>query len=102
MNKLIYLIPFLLFSCKEENEDVVQNLDKAGSIEVVVTTEHKTGFDVMTTVQRIWVKNQLIKTFYRVDTIPSLGFAAEYGTDSNGDEKLVTLPKDYEFFITVK
>ncbi len=102
MKHLIYLIPFLLFSCNRENEDVIHTIDKTGSIEVDITTDHKTGFDVMITTQRIWVKNCLIKTFYRVDTIPSLGFTSEYGSDQNGNDTLVVLPKDYEFFITVK
>lgn len=103
MRKLLFFLPLLVLSCSEpQNEDVVQTIDKSGSVEVEVTTTRKQGYDLMTTTQRIWVKNYLVKTIYRVDTIPSLGFTSQYGTDSNGNDTLVTLPRDYEFYITVK
>lgn len=103
MKKLLFFLPLLVISCGEpQNEDVVQTVNKEGSIEVEVTTKRQNGYDLMTTCQRVWVKNQLIKTIYHVDTLPSLGFTSQYGTNSSGEDTLVTLPCDYEFFITVK
>lgn len=99
---LLSIVVLLFFSCKSENEDIVQTIEKDGSVEVELTTNHRNGFDVMTTVQRIWIKNQLIKTLYHNDTIPSLGFSSEWGSDSEGEDTLVTVQKDYQFFITVK
>lgn len=99
---------FILFaavyfsSCKEKNEDIVNQPNKEGSIETTVSVKHVEGFDILTTIHKIWVKNKLDKTLIKVDTLTSLGTTLVEGEDENGNTKQAIVPKDYEFYITVK
>ncbi len=105
MKKLLFLlIPLFIGSCQidNSNEDVTQTIVKDGAIEVEMSTRHIVGYDVLTTVQRVWVKQQLVKTIIKNDTIPDLGVSSQYGSTSEGNDTLVILPRDYEFYITVK
>ncbi len=101
MKKLLFLLIFLV-GCDEKNEDVTTNFNKEGSVEIEITTTPTTKYTLLYTVERVWIKNQLVKTLYRVDTIPNLGLTTVEGEDVNGETQWVTVPKDYEFFITVK
>jgi FlaG/FlaF family flagellin (archaellin) len=98
---LLLLIP-LLFSCKEENEDVVNQPTKDGSIEASVSTKHAGSVDILTTEYKVWVKGKVEKEFTKIDTLKSLGTTKEEGEDSEGNTQEVTVPKDYEIFISVK
>jgi hypothetical protein len=104
MKKLLFIIfisSSLFFSCEEQNEDIVQDINKDGSIETIVTVKHEKNYDVLITTHKIWVSNILDKTIIDQDTIPSLGETTQEGEDENGNTELITVPKDYEFYITV-
>lgn len=93
----------MMFSCEPaENEDVVQKPSKDGSIETVLSVKHENSFDVLTTTQNVWIKNILEKSIVRHDTIKSLGTTIEEGENSEGETKKISVPKDYEFYITVQ
>jgi hypothetical protein len=92
----------ILSSCSQ-NEDVVKQPQKDGSIETTLSVKHGKGFDILTTTHKVWVKNNLWQTLYSNDTVPSLGVTtATSEEDDDGNTKTVTVPKDYEFYITVK
>lgn len=107
MKKLFY-IGFLvlgLVSCNQpgDNEDVVKEPSKDGAIETQISVEHKNGIDVLTTVNKVWIKNRVDTTIIKVDTLKSLGtMTADGDEDENGNVPKVTVPKNYELYITVK
>jgi len=92
----------LLIACNEGKEDVVKQPTKDGSIEALLTTKHEAGYDIMTTQYKVWVKGKVAKLISKTDTIPSLGNTTEEGEDNDGNTQDLVVPKDYEFFITVK
>lgn len=100
---ILVLFATLLFaSCGQKNEDIVKEPNKEGSIETVVSVRHEDGFDILTTTHKVWVKNQLDKTLIKIDTLTSLGTTLAEGEDENGNTERAVVPKDYEFYITVK
>lgn len=107
---LIALMAITFASCeKEQNEDVVKQPEKDGSIEIVNSTTHvDKQHDLLTIRYNVWVKGRLQSSCTNTDTIPSLGTTTEQAdvdsTDENGDEvyKTLIVPKDYQIFITVK
>jgi len=106
MKKILLFIAFtsLFASCEDqnENEDVVQQPDKNGSIETIVSVTHGSGIDILSTTHKVWVKGVLDKTITKIDTLKSLGTTKEEGEDSDGNTKDITVSKDYELYITVK
>ena len=92
----------LLIACNDTKEDVVKQPTKDGSIEALLTTKHEEGYDIMTTQYKVWVKGKVAKLISKTDTIPSLGTTTEEGEDKDGNTQNLVVPKDYEFFITVK
>lgn len=102
MKKILFLIPLLSFvACKEVNDDVVAEPNKDGSIETKITTTHNGDYDVLTTEYVVWVKGKVEKNFVKRDTLKSLGSTTEEAEDSDGNVQTVSIPKDYEIFITV-
>lgn len=99
---LAFGIGFILFSCNQQKEDVVQEPNKEGAVETIVSIKHEKDFDILTTTHKVWVKNELDKTIVKIDTLKSLGTTVQEAEDSEGNVKSVTVPKDYEFYITVK
>lgn len=106
MNKILLCLGLSLVfaSCKdkEQNDDVVQQPDKDGSIETVLSVTHADSFDILTTTHKVWVKGNLAKTLVKTDTLQSLGMISEEAEDKDGKTETKRVPKDYEFFITVK
>jgi uncharacterized protein YjbK len=105
MKNIVYLVLALsLFSaCGEKrNDDIVKEPNKEGSIETVVSVKHDKNFDILTTTHKIWVKNKLDTVLIKIDTLASLGTTLAEGEDENGNAKKALVPKDYEFYITVK
>jgi len=104
MKKIITLLvaSVLLFSCDDSKEDVVKEPNKDGGIEASLTTKHEQGYDILTTQYKVWVKGKVEKTIIKTDTLPSLGMTHEEGEDHDGNTQELEVPKDYEFFITVK
>jgi len=43
-----------------------------------------------------------VKSILRSDTIPALGDSLQNVEEDNGYEHAVMIPKEYEFFVTVK
>lgn len=100
----ILALPVLtLASCDEENEDVIQEPGKEGSVETRVAIQHlDKDHDLLVTTHKIWVKNQLLRQVSYTDTLPSLGTTTETGGNQEGEQASVTVPKDYEVYITVQ
>lgn len=95
----------LMLSCKDKksNEDVTNEVNKAGSIESSVTVQHADSLhDVLVTTHKVWNNNQAYKTIEYRDTIPALGTEHANAENEDGDTKNVAVKKDYEIFITVK
>jgi hypothetical protein len=104
MKKLLFMnfITFILFfSCEEQNEDIVQEIYKDGSIETIVSVKHEKNYDVLTTTHKVWVNNNLNKTIIKHDTLPTLVITKQEVEDESGNVQMLSVPKDYEFYITV-
>lgn len=106
MNKIFYSL-LLILACsgcndEERNEDVVQQPDKDGSIETILSVTHADNFDLLTTTHKVWVKGNLSKTIVKTDTLSTLGMVNEAAEDKDGHTQTKHVKKDYEFFITVK
>lgn len=105
MYKIIYGLLLVLgfSSCEEErNEDVVQQPDKDGSIETILSVTHADSVDILTTTHKVWVKGNLSKTIVKTDTLSTLGMINVEAEDKEGNTQTKQVKKDYEFFITVK
>ncbi len=104
---VLYLL-ITLMACNESesnNDDKVQTKDisRDGAIETLVSTSHlNDSTDLLTTSHKIWKNNVMIKETSDTDTLPTLGTMNSNVKDEQGNEKNVTLKKDYEFYITVK
>lgn len=99
----LFALSILTVSCEPaQNEDIVQSPSKDGSIETIVSVKHEANFDILTTVNKVWVKNSLNKTITKIDTLPSLGITTQEAENDEGETKTVSLPKNYEIYITVK
>ena len=85
-------------STPPENNDLVKEPNKNGSIETVVSVKHDSLYDLLTTTHKVWVKGSVQKTLVKVDTLQSLGDTLRQ--DDKGNKK--SMKKDYEFYITVQ
>ena len=93
----------VLLSCKNENEDVTNTVNKSGAIETAVRVTHLDSInDLLVTTHKVWVKNNVFKTVEYRDTIPALGIENTDAENADGDTKKVAVKKDYEIYITVK
>jgi hypothetical protein len=100
---IAFSFALLLSSCRsEENEDVVKQADHEGSVEIAVSIEHHEGYDLLKSDYKVWVKNQQVNAYQKVDTLPSLGMTTQTAENEDGDEKQVTIPRDYELYFTAK
>ena len=99
-----FALILLLSACDDnKNEDQAKEVDKKGSIEVSLSTKHLDSLrDLLTTHYTVWRKGVRLREFDKKDTVPSLGTLNTEGENDNGDTKVVTVKKDYEFFVTVK
>lgn len=100
--------PFLLLlalgvvSCGQEH-DTTDTVDHNGSIETSISVEHADStHDVVLTTHKVWVKGTLFSTIAHRDTVPGLGALNTDASTTNGDTQPVTVPRDYEIFITMK
>jgi hypothetical protein len=92
---------FILASCS--NDKPVTELTKDQSIEISFDTKILADTAVLlTTKKNIYLKGIMLKTIITTDTLPFPGMKTEEIEDDNGNTKSVTMPKEYEFFITVK
>lgn len=101
-----FLLLCVLFACKDAskpNDDITNDVNKDGSVETSVTVRHVDSLrDVLVTTHKIWYLYNDWKTVVHYDTIPALGATEKMAQNEAGDEKKVTLKKEYEIFITVK
>ncbi|HYF04123.1 MAG TPA: hypothetical protein VEC36_12140 [Patescibacteria group bacterium] len=92
-----------LTSCNNEPEDLTHDIDKSGSIETALSVKHlDSSRDVLTTTHKVWAQNTMIRQYSYSDTIPRLGSGYQMSEMVNGDVKNMIVPKDYQFFVTVK
>jgi hypothetical protein len=102
-NLLLLFIPLAFMACNNDNEDITDTVNKNGSIETSVKIDHlDSARDVLITSHKVWVKQQEYKTIEYRDTLPALGVENTEAENEEGDTKRVSVPKDYEIFITVK
>jgi hypothetical protein len=101
---LLLSVPLALGSCAEtEKEDLVNTVNKNGSIETAVTVSHLDSLnDVLTTKHVVWCKGNLFKTIEIKDTIPALGMTNVEAENEAGETKNLSIRQPYEIFITVK
>lgn len=96
-------ILFMISCSGKENKDITNTVNKDGSIESAVQVEHLNNeFDVLITTHRIWVHNNELKTVTYRDTLPSLGMTTRNAENEDGDNKSVSVKKEYEIFLTIK
>lgn len=100
---LIACLSVTLLACNDKKEDITDSVNRAGSVETAVEVNHlDTKNDILVTTHKVWVKYDVYKTIEYRDTIPSLGEENTTAENDQGDRKNVTVPKDYEIYITVK
>lgn len=102
---LLLTCSLLILSCgdNEPKEDMVNAVNKKGSVETSVTVkEADSTHDVVVTKHIVWNHDTTYKTIEYYDTIPSLGNENKKVEDKNGNIQTVNARKEYEIFITVK
>ncbi len=105
MNKLLpvlFVLCLFLASC-DNDDDKAKAVDPKGSIAVTLSTNHIDSLrDVVTSHYVVWRNGIIAREFDVKDTIPGLGTKITEGENDNGDTKTMVVPKDYDFFVTVK
>ncbi len=101
---IIGLLTSFLTSCGNDNEDKVKSINKDGAISVQLSVKHLADKDVLISEYEIWNKNNLVKKYAIYDTVPNLGMVKSEidSTDANENAVSVMVPKDYEFYVTLK
>jgi hypothetical protein len=91
-------------SCVDDEEkDLVNEVNKNGSIETSVSVNHlDSTHDLLVTKHIVWTNGSTSKTIINNDTIPALGAAIVEAEDEKGNTKNAMVKKGYEIFITVK
>jgi hypothetical protein len=106
MKSLLYtafVLCLFLASCEDDDDSKAKEVNRQGSVAVTLSTAHLDSLkDLMTTHYVVWNKGVVVKEFDVKDTIPTLGITSTEGENDNGDTKDMVVPKDYDFFITVK
>lgn len=100
---LTLLASLFLISCSEEKEDITKDIDKAGSVEVVMHSDFiNDKFDLITIKHKVWKDGKVILEKVSYDTVPTLGSKKMFVEDSLGNESEHMMPKNYDFFVTVQ
>ncbi|MEO6521415.1 MAG: hypothetical protein ABIN91_07055 [Mucilaginibacter sp.] len=98
-----FILCLFLAACDDDNGDKAKEVDTKGSIAVTLSTQHIDSLkDLVTTHYVVWKQGAKLKEFDVKDTIPSLGKTKTEGEDDDGNTKDMVIPKDYDFFVTVK
>lgn len=96
---LASMFGLLMSNCSKKAKDVVQEVNKEGSIETQMTVEHLANDkDLVITKHKIWSKGALSKEVIYKDTVPALG---EY-EEENENGEMVKGKKEYEIYFTAK
>ncbi len=97
----ILVLSIIIFGCSDDK--AVTEITKDQSIEITLETQSLADTAVLLiSKQNVYLKGQNVKTITHTDTLPFPGFKTEEIEDEQGNTKSATLPKEYEFFITVK
>ncbi|HXD92314.1 MAG TPA: hypothetical protein VNX01_03835 [Bacteroidia bacterium] len=102
MKSIIFFAAIILTSCAMQNQSVVREPAKDGSIETVIAVRHYKGYDLLTTTHKVWINNMVDRVITQSDTLKPLGNVTKRVDDGWGGEKTRTFPKAYEVYITVK
>ena len=87
----------------DDKEPAVKNLDKTHAIAVTYETKQLSDSTVLLIEnQNIYVKGKLIKSIARMDTLPALGDSIQAVEDNDDSQTMARIPKEYEFFVTIK
>ena len=99
---LVLFSAFYITSCSDK-EPAVTSVKRDKAIEVTFETQ-KLGDTavVLLTHQNVYVKGNLIRSQIKRDTLPALGDSIQTVGEDEADQKAVKMPKEYEFFVTVK
>jgi galactitol-specific phosphotransferase system IIB component len=90
----------VFIACGGKESATTQSLSKDNSVEIVVTNKHlNEKYDVIRTTRRVYLQNKLIKEVSSFDTIPALGRANVQDEDDN---KIKSVQKEYDIFVTVQ
>ena len=104
MEKLIFffILIFSLISCSKKEADL-STLNKSHSVEVTFETKQLADSTVLlTTRQNVYIKGKLVKAIFKTDTLPYPGDTIQTVESKNAVTSEVRIPKEYEFFVTVK
>ena len=98
---ILFAFSVVIAGCSDDKP--VTELTKDQSIEIAFDTKNLSDTAVLlTTKKNIYLKGALVKSIVTTDTLPFPGTKSETIEDDNGNSKNVIMPKEYEFFITVK
>lgn len=90
-----------LFSCAQEEELGTRELNKDNGIEVTLQVlPLNDSLCILKTERRVNANFLVVKTAVSYDTIPSLKKQTVKSYDENDNP--VDIPKEYEFYVTVK
>ena len=96
-------LPLLFTSCSSDKEDVTTEIDKKGSVEVLLnSTQISPEQEVVQITYKIWKDGNVISERVVNDTVASLGTKLMEVEDENGNVGEHPFPKNYDFFVTVQ
>jgi hypothetical protein len=104
MNKLFFfsLLVLSMISCSKK-ESNLSSLNKSHSIEITFETKQLADSSVLlTTKQNVYLKGTLVKTMIKTDTLPYPGDSLQTIETETAGKSQVRIPKEYEFFVTIK
>jgi hypothetical protein len=100
---LLAAIIFVTSCGDNEEKDLVNEVNKNGSIETSVSVNHLDSLhDLLVTKHTVWTNGNTSKTIVNNDTIPALGNTNTVAENEEGDTKNINVKKAYEIFITIK
>ncbi|MDP4267417.1 MAG: hypothetical protein Q8880_08280 [Bacteroidota bacterium] len=115
MYKLLFTIAVLIFlsSCSSDEAPIkVKTIDKTGSVEMKLEVKHLKDKDLLCINYYVWYNNKIVKIRKVYDTVPQLPLTTTVISETvknNEDEeeeteisKTVSIPKNYQFFVTLK
>jgi hypothetical protein len=99
---VIIVILLVILLSNDDKEPAVKNLDKTHAIAVTYETKPLSDSTVLLIEnQNIYVKGKLIKSIARMDTLPALGDSLQT-VEEDESQTMARIPKEYEFFVTIK
>lgn len=98
---IVWCLTFML-ACSRK-EPAVATLKKDKAIEISFETQRLSDTAVLLlTHQNVYIKGVLVRAQVKRDTLPALGDSLQNTENDNGERSVMRVPKEYEFFVTVK